>query len=662
MNFIVLLSLTLGFTVIYAALNSRRRKSQRLPPGPAPMPIVGNVKDLPPSGKQDWVHWLKHKCTYGPISSITVLGQTIVIVNNSKIALDLLTKRSSIYSSRPRMTFASEMVGWENGLAFQGIRPCKKWKPADFFSACCKILQIFCSMSKRVFHPESKLLYDRSPDTDHSEAGAVILNIAYGYRVEPFGRDHLVHITNEALDEFGKATVPGAWLVDIIPALKYVPSWFPGAGFKRTAKLWREHLVGIADRPYEFVKQQIESGKYTPSYLGDMLKDGFPEPGSEKELVAKWTSASLYTGGADTTVSSINCFFLAMALFPDVQRKAQEEIERVVGQNRLPNVTDRANLPYINAVVKEVLRWHPVAPMGLPHMSSVDDNYDNYFIPKDSIILPNIWAMMHDPDVYPDPMEFQPDRFLGEYPAPDPKVIAFGFGRRVCPGRFLADKTVFLTVAQSLAVFDISKPVQSGVGVTTPHFDPGVISHPSPFQCEIKPRTPELEALILTGSLFSSVWTLDETSLVVDGEWGDCTLLFPFAVYEAKKNQSSEITVRMQLKLAFNAYPQMLDKLVRQPGKMDEYHSPSSAAFPIFGFTFSGSTWRINVGYLPNYVTDDSEDDPLFDEDSVGTESTLLQRTNSADNPPLAYETDLVGQFFLSPGCWGASSYGRPNL
>lgn len=80
-----------------------------------------------------------------------------------------------------------------------------------------------------------------------------------------------------------------------------------------------------------------------------------------------------------------------MALFPDVQRKAREEIERVVGQNRLPIMADRINLPYINAVVKEVLRWHPVAPMGLPHMSTVDDNYDNYFIPKGSIILPNIW-------------------------------------------------------------------------------------------------------------------------------------------------------------------------------------------------------------------------------------------------------------------------------
>lgn len=80
-----------------------------------------------------------------------------------------------------------------------------------------------------------------------------------------------------------------------------------------------------------------------------------------------------------------------MALFPEVQRKAQDEIERVIGHYQLPKVEDRANLPYINAIVKEVLRWHPVAPMGIPHMSTTDDTYNDYFIPKGSLILANIW-------------------------------------------------------------------------------------------------------------------------------------------------------------------------------------------------------------------------------------------------------------------------------
>lgn len=88
---------------------------------------------------------------------------------------------------------------------------------------------------------------------------------------------------------------------------------------------------------------------------------------------------------------AIETFFLAMTLFPEVQRKAQEEIDRVLGPGRLPTMADRPRLPFTDAVVKEVLRWHPVAPMGIPHMSSEDDNYNGYFIPKGSLLLANIW-------------------------------------------------------------------------------------------------------------------------------------------------------------------------------------------------------------------------------------------------------------------------------
>lgn len=82
-----------------------------------------------------------------------------------------------------------------------------------------------------------------------------------------------------------------------------------------------------------------------------------------------------------------------MILFPEVQQKAQEEIDRVVGTGRLPEVADRPNLPYLNAMVKEVLRWHPVAPMCLPHMTTEDDICEGYFIPKGSYIMPNVWLV-----------------------------------------------------------------------------------------------------------------------------------------------------------------------------------------------------------------------------------------------------------------------------
>jgi len=186
-----------------------------------------------------------------------------------------------------------------------------------------------------------------------------------------------------------------------------------------------------------------------------------------------------------------------MTLFPEVQRKAQEEIDRVVGQGRLPSFEDRENLPYIDAVVKEALRWHPVAPLGLPHVSTEDDIYKGYLIPKGAMLIAGIWGFLHDPKVFHDPMSFKPERFLGENPEPDPHTMSFGFGRRICPGRVLADTSTYLTVAQCLAVFDIAKRVENGRTIeTAAKFLPGIISHPDTFQVDIKPRSPEYEKLI----------------------------------------------------------------------------------------------------------------------------------------------------------------------
>lgn len=182
-----------------------------------------------------------------------------------------------------------------------------------------------------------------------------------------------------------------------------------------------------------------------------------------------------------------------MTLYPEVQRKAQEEIDRVVGTGRLPNFEDRENLPYVDAVVKEALRWHPVTPIGLPHVATEDDIYNGYFIPKGAMSLAVIWGFMHDPNLYSDPMRFKPERFLGEQPDPDPHTMCFGFGRRVCPGRVLADMSVYLTIAQSLAVFKISTP--AGIH-NKAEFEAGIISHPIPYKADIRPRSEEHEKLI----------------------------------------------------------------------------------------------------------------------------------------------------------------------
>ncbi|KAJ9267651.1 hypothetical protein DTO212C5_5890 [Paecilomyces variotii] len=481
-------------------LQLKNGKQAPLPPGPKPSFLVGNLSDLPRDGELEFIHWLKHKDLYGPISSVTVMGQTIVIINEARIAFELLEKRSSKHSSRPKQIFAGEMIGWENSLGgspySNQFRAHRKYMSRIIGSknvaAQFNDLQVV-----EVGHFLLRVLENPDGLVEHirKEAGAVILKIIYGYTVEPHDKDALVDLIGEAMDQFGQAAVPGAWLVDIMPFMRHLPDWFPGTGFKRTAEKWKNTLIEAADKPFAFVKHQMARGQNEISFLSRLLEQGDLSP--ENSLV-KWSALSLYAGGADTTVSSLAWFFLAMTVYPDVQRKAQEEIDRVIGSERLPGFEDRENLPYIDAIVKEILRWNPVGPMGLPHMTTEDDIYEGYLIPKGAVILANIWYFCHDPSIYHDPMAFKPERYLSPTPEPDPHSLAFGFGRRVCPGRILAENSLYLSIVQSLAVFKISKAVDQTGKEIDPVVSPqaGIVCHPNPFKTNIKPRSERHETLI----------------------------------------------------------------------------------------------------------------------------------------------------------------------
>jgi cytochrome P450 len=194
-------------------------------------------------------------------------------------------------------------------------------------------------------------------------------------------------------------------------------------------------------------------------------------------------------------------FFLAMTLFPTIQDTASSEILAAIGPDRLPVSSDRAKLPYIEAIVKETHRWLLVAPMGLPHASTAEDTCRGYRIPAGSLLLANNYHFTHDPNVYSDPKVFRPERYFAKpnKPAePDPSQFVFGYGRRICPGRHVADNALFVTIAQVLAVFQIRKAVgRDGKNVEPEErFAPGVITHPVPFQCEIKVKGKRCEQLV----------------------------------------------------------------------------------------------------------------------------------------------------------------------
>jgi cytochrome P450 len=194
----------------------------------------------------------------------------------------------------------------------------------------------------------------------------------------------------------------------------------------------------------------------------------------------------------------MNAFFLAMSMFPSVQAKAQEELDRVIGSSRLPTHADRENLPYLNAIVEEAQRWHPIAPMGLPHATDTEDTIAGYRIPKDSLLLPAIWWFTRDPAVYHNPEEFKPERFLPPYNEPAATSFTFGFGRRICPGRVLADASLFLTFAQSLAVFRIEKQVNKEGKVVEPRhkYMGGIVAYPGEFGVRMRPRSERCGELI----------------------------------------------------------------------------------------------------------------------------------------------------------------------
>ncbi|MCJ1439431.1 hypothetical protein MMC27_008825 [Xylographa pallens] len=329
--------------------------------------------------------------------------------------------------------------------------------------------------------------------------------------------------------EFGQAVVVGAWLVDLIPWLRHLPDWLLGTRFKQIARRWRKHSDGSMNVPADFVTQQMAQNAQSelaqqraigntenaakPSYVERLFS---ANPDAEDVIHIKQSAAALYAGGADSTAAGLSFFFLAMTAFPETQVKAWEEIDRVVGTGRLPGFQDRDRLPYVEALVKETLRWQPLAPVGPPHVSDQEDEYQGYRIPKGAILLPSIKWFSMDPAIYPEPEKFIPERFFGSNQAPSPCDYVFGFGRRICPGRLLANSSMFLIIAQTLAVFEISKVVDQETGRTIEPVVgtlPGFVAHPIPFQYKIVPRSGK-HAEIIKSVEIEHPWEMGDARLL----------------------------------------------------------------------------------------------------------------------------------------------------
>ncbi|KAF8506214.1 cytochrome P450 [Gautieria morchelliformis] len=469
-------------------------KGAHLPPGPPGKAIIGNVYDAPKEHQwRTYTNWAKQ---YGDLVYIKIFRQPIVIVNSLAVAHDLFEKRSSVYSDRFEFPMVNDLAGFDWNLAT--MRYGDKWRRhRKMFHQSFHLTAVTAYTSIQEKRTK-ELLYRlrKSPDNflEHIRhlSGATIMEITYGIDVLPSG-DPYIQLAEQATEASESALIPGSFLVDILPILKYVPEWMPGAGFKTKARIWRQVVTRLPFVPFNACKKALTQGKATPSVTASLLESmaDLPETNvPQQEETIRNTGAVAYLAGADTTAIALSWFILAMILYPDVQRKAQRELDEVMGADRLPTFDDRDSLPYMNAVCKEIQRWRPAAPLGIPHRLMEDDVYNNNFIPRGSVIMGNTWAMLHDETVYgPDTEHFEPERFLR--PGTRDPSAAFGFGRRICPGRYLADNTIYLAACCILKVFNIS-PAKDANGAEIPVHDSissGAISRPEPFSCSIKPRT-----------------------------------------------------------------------------------------------------------------------------------------------------------------------------
>ncbi|KAJ7459915.1 cytochrome P450 [Mycena latifolia] len=519
-----LVFLVIPFLVLLAikAVNFWRRNSSSLPfpPGPIPRLITGNLHEIP--AKQPWLTYTDWKLRYGDIVHARIFGQHIVFVNSVKIASDLFEKRSHIYSDRPAAPMI-DLIGWDFNV---GLMPyTDNWRQhRRLFQQCFRrdISKTYQPIQMTKIHDFLRGLLARPADfiaLYQTVAAAIIMAAMYGYQVEPIN-DHFVTLSENAVKKLSDTALPGAAAVNAVPFLRHLPGWLPGCGFQYFAAgdssvfsapcSTHQNLFNLECRklteemqqvPLDFVKHNMREGTGAKSIVATLLertqgqKDCY-----QQEKIIKAVSATAYAAGSDTTVSSFGTFFYAMAVHPEIQKKAQNEIDAVIGPHRLPEFKDRPSLPYIEALYREVMRWKPVLPLGVAHATTEDDVYEGYFIPKGATVMSNIWAMTHDESIYPEPDRFNPDRFFRADGTlnDDDTVLAFGFGRRVCPGRHLADATVWATIASVLATFTIGKAKDAAGNEIDikPVYSDGFVSHPEPFECSITPRSETAKDLI----------------------------------------------------------------------------------------------------------------------------------------------------------------------
>jgi cytochrome P450 len=451
----------------------------RIPDGPPGKPLIGNLLDIPPY--HSWLKFTEWSKQYGPLYRLNLAGQNHIIVSSEKIANDLLRERGTLYSSRAHLPMATELVS-------RNMRPLllpygETWRTVRKLMHHLTNVSVAATYEPLQEEESLRAVRDLLGGPEKYEtvlerySAGLILRLAYSKAILT-GEEPFVRRIMAVVHAVERVASPGAYLVDTFPILMKLPAFM--APFKREGKALHDEEIDLFRT---LLKEGVECGE-----------DNFCATwSSSQELYSlsndqvAYTIGTLFEAGAGTTAAAMRSFILAMTLHPKEFLILQQEVDSVVGSARLPTFADILNLPRVRAIAKEVLRWRPVTAGGLPHMLIKDDVYKmpdgtSVFLEAGTCVHPVQWSIHLDEDLYPDADSFRPERWLEPgwptFKGPLDKFpnlqnfSAFGFGRRICPGINIAERSLYILISRIAWASDISCQKDAlGADVLPPSYD-----------------------------------------------------------------------------------------------------------------------------------------------------------------------------------------------
>ncbi|KAG1723371.1 cytochrome P450 [Suillus paluster] len=430
-----LVAVILADKLLRAKIRSKSRLP--LPPGPPGNWLFGTP--LPRTNQsQQFAEWIN---TYGPIISLRIGPKIMVIIGRYQESVDIMEKEGSLLADRPRAVAAGEILSRglhlilaPAGEQFHRLRraahthlqakAAESYVPIQMNAARNVILDI---LNNPKGHQAAANRYTAS----------IILRII---------------VIQKMLKRFQMLMRPGALLVERYPILKYVP------GYGTELEQWRREESQLFHDQLDRVLRELATSKAGPSFARYLLENQSSHKLSDEEMA--YLAGSLFGVGSDTTAVAIMVVVMASACYPKAQEKVQEELDVVISRDRAPTFDDYNSLPQIEAFMLECLRWRPMTTLGFTHRALTDIPYI-----QGAIVFGNHWAISRDPSVYPNPDQFDPQRWLNTDGKirDDLKFPSFGFGRRICPGQHIANRSIFINAALLLWSFKITQDPENPI-------------------------------------------------------------------------------------------------------------------------------------------------------------------------------------------------------